>query len=371
MADDTNKDKEDQDDFFGDDDDFGLPDLEYEALGDDDDKADDPVEEEVAAEAEPPAPEPEPTPEPEPEPEATPDPEPAAESEMAEDSIFGDESFDDTSDDTSSDMLGGSESTETSGDDLGGDLGDDVYSEEDFGDFDASDIDLDAELSDSVFDDDEFAGDDFKDFETESEPEAAQSDFNTAPTFSNDEAKASKGKFTRIVIFGTILFVGLGLIFWFVYKPGGEEKPVARKEVPKKAPAKKPAQQPAASAENTSSQQQPASTSANTQSQQRPAATNTRPAATQVATTPGEITRLEERTGNAYIIIASFVDEDIAMDYANKLAGEGKSPSIIPPFGNGLFNRVAIAGFPTVAAATQGVDGFKGEYGDDIWVLKY
>ncbi|MEP1093503.1 MAG: SPOR domain-containing protein [Cyclobacteriaceae bacterium] len=350
MADEDKKENEDQDDFFGDDDDFGLPDLEYEALGDDDDKADQPVEEEVTAEAEP---EPDPTPEPEPEP--SPEPEPEPEPEMADDSIFGDDSFETAPDSTES-------ADSSTGDDLGGDLGDDIYSEEDFGDFDASDIDLDAELSDSVFDGDDFGGEEFKDFESETETAEAASDFEDTPAFSNDDAKASKGKFARIVIFGTILFVGLGLIFWFVYSPEGETKKVAKKEVPKKAPAKKPvAKSPAAS---TPTETKPAATAANTQTQ-RPAA---QPA---VATTPGAINRLEERTGNAYVIIASFVDEDIAMDYANKLASEGKSPSIIPPFGNGLFNRVAIAGFPTIAAATQGIDSFKGEYGEDVWVLKY
>lgn len=341
MADDNKKENEDQDDFFGDDDDFGLPDLEYEALGDDGDKADEPVEEEVTAEAEP-TPEPEPIPEPEPEMET-------------EDSIFGDESFEETPD------SGESDSTESAGSDAPvGDLGDDVYSEEDFGDFDASDIDLDAELSDSVFDGDDFGGDEFKDFETETETDTAEasSDFEATPTFSNEDAKASKGKFVKIVIFGTILFIGLGSIFWFVYSPGDETKKVAKKEVPKKAPAKKPvAEKPAE--DNSASASKPAV------STQRPAA---QPA---VTATPGEINRLEERTGNAFVIIASFVDEDIAMDYANKLAGEGKSPSIIPPYGNGLFNRVAIAGYPTIAAAMQGIDVFKGEYGEDVWVLKY
>ena len=364
MADDNKKENEDQDDFFGDDDDFGLPDLEYEALGDDDDKADEPVEEEVTAEAEPtPEPEPEPTPEPEPEP--TPEPEPEA---AADDSIFGDESFEEASDSGAGDS---GESEESAGDDLAGDLGDDVYSEEDFGDFDASDIDLDAELSDSVFEGDDFGGDEFKDFESEAETEAVDSsddsDFASTPTFSNDDAKASKGKFTRIVIFGTILFVGLGSIFYFVFDGGDEPKTVAKKEVPKKAPAKKPAAEKPA--ENASSE---AAKPASTQTQ-RPANTQaSRPAAQPaVTTTSGEINRLEERTGNAYVIIASFVDEDIAMDYATKLAGEGKSPSIIPPYGNGLFNRVAIAGYPTIAAAMQGVDAFKGEYGEDVWVLKY
>ena len=61
----------------------------------------------------------------------------------------------------------------------------------------------------------------------------------------------------------------------------------------------------------------------------------------------------------------------MASDYSNKLAKEGKSPSIIPPFGNAITHRVAIAGYGSLAEAQRSVDGFKGEYGQDIWILRY
>ncbi|MEQ9403804.1 MAG: hypothetical protein RIM99_09480 [Cyclobacteriaceae bacterium] len=360
MADENKNENEEQDDFFGDDEDFGLPDLEYEVLGDDGDKADEPADDEVSdpfgdeeKEEETPADEPEP------------DSEPTAEA----DDDFGagldlDAEFD-SEPDTASDSSDSSESSD--------DLGDDFYSEDDFGDFDASDIDLDEEIPDSVFDSDVLDDDEFKDFESEMETTASESK-SAAPatTFSKDEAKASRGKFTKIVIFGTILFIALGSIFWYAYNNWGEDKPkeVAKKVTPKKAPAKKPTPEAEKPAENTDADtakknETPARNNAST----RPAATT--PAKTSVAATPGTINRIEERTGNSFIIIGSFVDGDIAMDYANKLAGEGKSPSIIPPYGNGLFHRVAIAGFPTVASAIQNLDSYKGEYGDDVWVLKY
>ena len=151
---------------------------------------------------------------------------------------------------------------------------------------------------------------------------------------------------------------------WF----GGDAKEIAKKEAPvKKAPVKKvvpkeePEEKPAESTEgNTAANQNTQASTGNQASTSTP-----------VATPPGNINSLTERTGNTFIVIGSFVDGDIAMDYAKKLAAEGKSPSIIPPFGNGLFHRVGIAGFPTVAAATQNLDNYKADYGDDVWVLKY
>lgn len=361
MADDNKNENEDQDDFFGDDDDFGLPDLEYEALDSDDGKADDPIEEEILLDTTEEAPVEEKVEEPE----ADPTPEPSAE----EDSDLGFESdfesdFESETKDTPSDD--GGSTTESNDDILSDDFGDDMYSEDDFGDFDASDIDLDEEIPDSVFDSDVLDDDEFKDFETDAVAPASGGN-SEAPAFSKDDASAAKGKFTKIVIFGAILFVGLAFAFlwmndWF----GGDAKEVAKKEVPvkkapvKKAPAKKePEKKPAETESTAANQNTPASSG------------NQTATSTPVATTPGTINTLTERSGNSFVVVASFVDTDIAMDYAKKLAADGKSPTIIPPFGNGLFSRVAIAGFPTVAAATQNLDNYKSDYGDDVWVLKY
>ena len=71
------------------------------------------------------------------------------------------------------------------------------------------------------------------------------------------------------------------------------------------------------------------------------------------------------------IVIASFLDGDLAMDHSQDLAAEGKSPYIIPPFGNAITHRVAINGYGTLAQAQGALDGFKSEYGQDIWILKY
>ena len=381
MADENINDKEEQDDFFGDDDDFGLPDLDYEALDDDtsgDAPADEPKEEVE-----------EPTPEPEP-----------AKEEASQSDDFGDSVFDDAEDFSDIDLgddegLDVDDSSLDLGDDFGteekddssssSESGDDFMSEDSLEDFDVSNIDLEEEIPDSVFDSDTFDEDEFKDFESDlagiddefQSSDDGSDDGGVTPSFSKDEASASRGKFTRIVIFGTILFVGLGFGFWYAYNSfsSGEEPPkkTAQRKTPTKTPAKKPASQAKKPASNAASSQKPASTppAQQTRPASRPATQTTRPASTPVASNPGTVNKLTERTGNTYVIVGSFVDEDIAADFANKLASEGKSPSIIPPFGNGLFHRVAIAGFPTIASAQQNLDSFKPDYGEDVWVLKY
>jgi hypothetical protein len=85
----------------------------------------------------------------------------------------------------------------------------------------------------------------------------------------------------------------------------------------------------------------------------------------------GMVTSLEQRSGKAYIIIASFIDGDLAMDHANDLADDGKSPYVIPPFNNGMYYRVAIAEFNNFADATSNLGSYKEEFGTDIWTLRY
>ena len=305
MADeDKNKDEE-QDDFFGEDDDFGLPDLDYEALGDEEESTD----------------------------------ETSVSDESEKDGIYTEESFDDF--------------------DPGG---------------------LDGEVSNSVFDSDDTLEDEFKEFESEESEEA----FQTPPSssISKDDASASKGKFVRTVIFGTILFVGLGFGSWYAYTTffSEEAKEIAQKKTPKKAQKKKPKPtKPVSDSTSVAEQQtnQPDKTNTSTKVESKPETSSVAKTSggasesTPVATNPGTINNLSARTGNTFVIIGSFVDGDIARDFAGKLASEGKSPSIIPPFGKGLFYRVAIAGFPTIASAQQNLDGFKNDYGQDVWILRY
>lgn len=378
--DDKNKDKE-QDDFFGDDEDFGLPELDYEALDDDDsdDSAQDkPVEEETPAKE-------------------------SVEEESVsadDDSVFESESMDDMddlddmgdlddedipdqvtdeeleasladddlSDDSMSDMPDDSMDDISDDTEVSDEAMDEFYEEESFDDFEAPGEDEDGEdIPDSIFDSDVLDEDEFAQFEkelmdTEEENVADMSSFQ-----SDEPHSESKSKFAKVVIFGIIIFAALGAIFWFMSPLGGgeeEAKPVAEKV--QKPVAAKPEEKPAEEADTETESAVPENTQPKTPAKQ-PATTRPK----QVTANPGTVNALTSRTGNSFIVIGSFLDGDMAMDYANKLASQGKSPSIIPPFGNAITHRVAISGYPTFTDAQGALAGFRAEYGQDIWILKY
>jgi len=86
----------------------------------------------------------------------------------------------------------------------------------------------------------------------------------------------------------------------------------------------------------------------------------------------GVIEALSERTGRYYVVVASAIDDDLIMDYAAKLSKKGVSTKIIPPFGKTKFSRIAVDVKDTYADAQSAADAMKGgDYGSEIWVVKY
>lgn len=163
------------------------------------------------------------------------------------------------------------------------------------------------------------------------------------PTYAAPSKSASKGKFVRTVVIGTIGLVIVASVFLYVssLEPKKPEPKVVEKVEPKPEPKPEPQPEP---------QPEPV---------KKPVAK------------PGEITTLSEQTGKTYIVISSFFDGDIAMDHAQKLAKDGKSPLIIPPFKDYRFYRVAIAEFDNFKDAQASLPQFKEEFGADVWPLRY
>ena len=85
----------------------------------------------------------------------------------------------------------------------------------------------------------------------------------------------------------------------------------------------------------------------------------------------GSIETISSRTGRYHVVVASSVDGDLAMDFAKKLSLNGKSVTIIEPYGKVLFYRVTIHALETWDEAQSQADALKGEYGDGVWVIKY
>ncbi len=85
----------------------------------------------------------------------------------------------------------------------------------------------------------------------------------------------------------------------------------------------------------------------------------------------GTITIIEERTGKSYVVVGSFFDEDLANDYAQILAKEGKSPRIIKPSGKNKFHRVAVEEFDNYNDAFNKAEAVSQDYKEKPWALKY
>ena len=77
-------------------------------------------------------------------------------------------------------------------------------------------------------------------------------------------------------------------------------------------------------------------------------------------------------TGRSYVVIGSFVDEDLARDLGEKLMQDGTGIRILAPTERApLLHRVAVADFDTFDEAATVIDGYKLNYGESTWVLKY
>lgn len=86
----------------------------------------------------------------------------------------------------------------------------------------------------------------------------------------------------------------------------------------------------------------------------------------------GTIEALSERTGRYYVVVASAIDDDLIHDHAVKLSKAGVTCWIIPPFGKTKFSRLAVDYKDNYADAQATADGMKGgDYGNEIWVVKY
>jgi len=88
-------------------------------------------------------------------------------------------------------------------------------------------------------------------------------------------------------------------------------------------------------------------------------------------TVPGQVVQLSQPTGRYYVIIASFIDDDLAMDYGNKLAKQGVGSTILNPKTNKGFFRLAVADFVNLKDAALEAERLKSTYGQDVWVIKY
>tara|TARA_X000001036_G_C20623540_1_gene784145 strand:- start:1084 stop:1569 length:486 start_codon:yes stop_codon:yes gene_type:complete len=85
----------------------------------------------------------------------------------------------------------------------------------------------------------------------------------------------------------------------------------------------------------------------------------------------GAISELTQPLNKYFLIVASFLDKDLAYDYADKLILSYSNVIIIPPTRNSKFTRVAIGKYETLENVIVEVNNYNDEFDEQLWVLKY
>ena len=85
----------------------------------------------------------------------------------------------------------------------------------------------------------------------------------------------------------------------------------------------------------------------------------------------GAISEISQPLNKYYLIVASFLDNDLAFDYAQKLILSGSNAIIILDSRVRYFTRVALLEYETFDKANVGLDKYKDEFDEQLWVLKY
>lgn len=85
----------------------------------------------------------------------------------------------------------------------------------------------------------------------------------------------------------------------------------------------------------------------------------------------GEIFEETQPLNKYFLVVASFLDKDLANDYADQLIQSESNVFIIPPASNSKFTRVALGKYETLGEVIDGINDYNDEFGEQIWALKY
>jgi hypothetical protein len=85
----------------------------------------------------------------------------------------------------------------------------------------------------------------------------------------------------------------------------------------------------------------------------------------------GFVQEVQVPQGQYYVIIASYIDRDLAMDYGKKLLKKHPNITLISPTKGKHFYRLAVEQAATFQEASEKATILKADYGDQLWVLKY
>ena len=85
----------------------------------------------------------------------------------------------------------------------------------------------------------------------------------------------------------------------------------------------------------------------------------------------GTVSSISSRTGRYYVIAGSFIDGDLAQDYAEELAKKGMDAKIIEPSGTRKFYRLSVKDGESLVDLQAELDSLRAEFGENVWIVKY
>jgi hypothetical protein len=245
-------------------------------------------------------------------------------------------------------------------DDMRSESSEDKYEEsEDFGLPQASsddDLEADQESDDLPADDDSDSGI-FNDDISDDEELEASDVYKYHSTSGGESRRNPVGLIISFVLIGVIVIAIA--VYWFFFREPPQKQIVQR-------PVTEEVEEPTV-VEETPTQETLEQTPV---VEETPPAETTEPVA---MVDEGSFEAINQRTGRYYIVLNSFLDGDLAEDFASNMAMEGVDTKIIPPAEvRKGFHRVVLSNeYNTWQSAEASLGEFKGIFGESIWVLKY
>lgn len=85
------------------------------------------------------------------------------------------------------------------------------------------------------------------------------------------------------------------------------------------------------------------------------------------------LTEIDARGTSAryFLVVGSFIDDDLARDYSAKLNKDGLQTFLIHPYGDIHFYRLAVGQYENVDLALEAREASQEAYNENLWVLKY
>ncbi|HSJ68701.1 MAG TPA: hypothetical protein VK921_13540 [Anditalea sp.] len=72
-----------------------------------------------------------------------------------------------------------------------------------------------------------------------------------------------------------------------------------------------------------------------------------------------------------FVVVGSFIDEDMALDYSARLIRQNKNTYLVYPYGEIAYYRLAIGEYATLAQAVEVLEENQANFKENLWVLKY